>query len=146
MNIDKDNRAPAVDDDDDDDDEPAEDMDEYEESGLLESEDAATLDTAAAAACKPEGAEGSVGACDSGIMQTRTYDLHITYDKYYQTPRMWLFGYDENRKPLTVEDMYQDFSQDHAKKTVTMEAHPNLSGSPMASIHPCRHADVMKKI
>lgn len=30
-----------------------------------------------------------------GILQTRTYDLNITYDKYYQTPRMWLFGYDE---------------------------------------------------
>jgi hypothetical protein len=29
------------------------------------------------------------------IVHTRTYDLHITYDKYYQTPRLWLFGYDE---------------------------------------------------
>ena len=26
---------------------------------------------------------------------TRTYDLSITYDKYWQTPRMWLCGYDE---------------------------------------------------
>jgi len=31
------------------------------------------------------------------ILQTRTYDLYITYDKYYQTPRLWLFGYDEVR-------------------------------------------------
>lgn len=30
-----------------------------------------------------------------GIIHTRTYDLHITYDKYYQTPRLWLTGYDE---------------------------------------------------
>lgn len=29
------------------------------------------------------------------IIQTRTYDLNITYDKYYQTPRLWLYGYDE---------------------------------------------------
>lgn len=29
------------------------------------------------------------------VLQTRTYDLNITYDKYYQTPRLWLFGYDE---------------------------------------------------
>lgn len=29
------------------------------------------------------------------IIHTRTYDLHITYDKYYQTPRLWLTGYDE---------------------------------------------------
>lgn len=31
------------------------------------------------------------------IIHTRTYDLHITYDKYYQTPRLWLTGYDEVR-------------------------------------------------
>lgn len=29
------------------------------------------------------------------IIRTRTYDLYITYDKYYQTPRLWLFGYNE---------------------------------------------------
>ena len=32
------------------------------------------------------------------ILQVRTYDVFITYDKYYQTPRMWLFGYDEVNK------------------------------------------------
>ena len=32
---------------------------------------------------------------ESEIVKTRTYDLHITYDKYYQTPRLWLTGYDE---------------------------------------------------
>ena len=32
-----------------------------------------------------------------GILQTRTYDMYITYDKYYQTPRLWLFGYNEVR-------------------------------------------------
>ncbi|XP_026684896.1 ubiquitin-like-conjugating enzyme ATG3 [Diaphorina citri] len=42
--------------------------------------------------------------------------------------------------------MYEDVSQDYAKKTVTMESHPHLPGPPMASIHPCRHAEVMKKI
>jgi ubiquitin-like-conjugating enzyme ATG3 len=41
--------------------------------------------------------------------------------------------------------MFEDFSQDHAKKTVTMEQHPHLSLT-MASIHPCRHANVMKRI
>jgi len=35
------------------------------------------------------------GNDDGNILQTRTYDLHITYDKYYQTPRLWLSGYDE---------------------------------------------------
>ena len=49
----------------------------------------ATLD--AATVQKEEGAIGGEG----GILSTRTYDLNITYDKYYQTPRLWLFGYDE---------------------------------------------------
>lgn len=79
------------------------------------------------------------------IVATRTYDLNITYDKYYQTPRLWLVGYDENLKPLSINDMYQDISQDHAKKTVTMETHPHIP-TVMASVHPCRHAVVMKKI
>jgi hypothetical protein len=33
----------------------------------------------------------------SKIVRSRTYDLHITYDNYYRTPRIWLFGYDEVR-------------------------------------------------
>lgn len=79
--------------------------------------------------------------CDGGgdeIIKTRTYDLHITYDKFYQTPRLWLSGYDENRKPLDVNQMYEDVSQDHAKKTVTMETHPHLTVPQMASVHPCK--------
>lgn len=39
--------------------------------------------------------EGDGGAPGDGILQTRTYDLYVTYDKYYQTPRLWLFGYSE---------------------------------------------------
>lgn len=44
----------------------------------------------------------------------------------------------QNRKALTVEEMYEDVSQDHAKKTVTMESHPHLPGPNMASVHPCK--------
>ncbi|CDW57537.1 ubiquitin conjugating enzyme ATG3 like [Trichuris trichiura] len=82
------------------------------------------------------------------VWKTRTYDLTITYDKYYQVPRMWLSGYDEasDKKPLTVDQMYEDFSQDHVKKTITMGMHPHLPGPPMASIHPCRHAETMKRL
>ena len=39
----------------------------------------------------PSGAEAE----GDTVLQTRTYDLNITYDKYYQTPRLWVFGYDE---------------------------------------------------
>ncbi|EDV20267.1 uncharacterized protein TRIADDRAFT_32195 [Trichoplax adhaerens] len=129
--------------DDDDDDEEAEDMEAFEESGLLD-DDNATLVTKDSTELNASAIDGA--AADGGILQTRTYDLHITYDKYYQTPRLWLFGYDEHRQPLKVEEMYEDFSQDHAKKTITMESHPHLLNSTMASVHPCRHAEVMKKI
>jgi len=82
---------------------------------------------------------------EDNIVKTRTYDLSITYDKYYQTPRVYLFGYDEHRQPLSSEQIMEDISHDHANKTVTVESHPHLN-IPNASIHPCKHASVMKKI
>ncbi|XP_058744275.1 autophagy-related protein 3 [Vicia villosa] len=82
---------------------------------------------------------------DDNILRTRTYDISISYDKYYQTPRVWLTGYDESRMLLQPELVLEDVSQDHARKTVTIEDHPHLPGK-HASIHPCRHGAVMKKI
>ncbi|KAL0490689.1 autophagy-related protein ATG3 [Acrasis kona] len=79
------------------------------------------------------------------ILKTRTYDLSITYDLYYQTPRVWLFGYDESGTPLDTEKILQDIHADYSNKTVTIEQHPHLNAL-NASIHPCRHADVMKKM
>jgi len=78
---------------DEDDEEVAMDMEDFEASGLLDEADSQTHVME-----KPK--ESSMtGTGDTGeIIQTRTYDLHITYDKYYQTPRLWLFGYDEVRK------------------------------------------------
>ena len=46
---------------------------------------------------------------------------------------------------MTSVQIFEDVSQDYAKKTVTIETHPHLNMS-LASIHPCRHAPVMKKI
>ena len=125
---------------DDDSDQEAVDMEDFADSGLAEAEveDGATADVS-----KVESAEASAGG---EIVATRTYDLNITYDKYYQTPRLWLFGYDEKRAALDVNQMYEDFSADHAHKTITMESHPHLPGPPQASVHPCRHAQVMKKL
>jgi ubiquitin-like-conjugating enzyme ATG3 len=81
----------------------------------------------------------------SNVVSTRTYDLYITYDKYYRTPRMWLFGWSERGTPLTVNEVWQDISGDHVGKTVTMETFPHSSaGVQMASVHPCKHSSVMK--
>jgi len=124
--------------DEDDEDDEGGDMEDFIESGLID-EDQATVTV-------NEAELSTAGETEDTILPTRTYDLNITYDRYYQTPRLWLSGYDEKHTPLSINDMYDDISQDHAKKTVTMEEHPHIPGPPMASVHPCRHAEVMKKI
>jgi len=125
-------------DDDDDEDGPAVDMDAFLESGGLEEEDPNRFVYAKNVKELEEAEEM--------IEQTRTYDLHITYDKYYQVPRFWLLGYNEQGRPLSVKQMKEDFSQEHADRTITLEAHPQMSGLQLATIHPCRHAAVMKRL
>lgn len=131
---------------DDSEDSEAEDMESYMTKGGLDDEnDEAAIDVTKITDNLNKVNLEAKSAGESEIVETRTYDLYITYDKYYQTPRLWLVGYDEHNKPLTIEEMYEDISQDHAKKTVTMEWHPHIPGM-MASVHPCRHAEMMKKI
>jgi len=74
--------------------------------------------------------------------------VSISYDKYYQCGRVWLYGYSESRQPLTQEQVLEDISADHALKTVTLEAHPHIAAGAglHASIHPCKHATVMQKL
>jgi len=79
------------------------------------------------------------------LLRTRTYDVSITWDLYYQTPRVWLNGYDEQKNSLAPKSVYEDISADHAKKTVTIDPHPHTNVS-SASVHPCKHASVMKKL
>jgi len=115
----------------------------------LAEEDPAAASSAPAAA-SPAGAPGGGGylvadAPDEHVLRTRTYDLSITYDKYYQTPRLWLFGYDEHGKPLKPELIYEDVLSEYVEKTVTVDPHP-LTGTPTVSIHPCKHSLVMKKV
>lgn len=79
------------------------------------------------------------------IIKTRTYDLYITYDFFYQTPRMWIYGYDMCYNPLPYNRILEDISQEHSKKTVTVESFP-YEKMLMASIHPCFHGNIMKKL
>jgi len=108
-----------------------------EEAGAVEADDPSALD-----------ADDFELAGDDAIVRSRTYDVSISYDKYYQCARVWLYGYSENRQPLTQPEVLQDISVDHALKTVTLEAHPHIStGAGLhASIHPCKHAAVMQKL
>lgn len=140
--------------------EEALDMEDFEESGMLENIDpsVAIVQPTASKSADPNSEIDSVVHC-------RSYDLHIVYNKYYQTPHLFLIGYDENKKMLTVDQMFEDVSQDNAKKTVTFEQHPHMGryfiycsfvqlilndlhyflGPSMLAVHPCRHGDLMKK-
>eukprot|EP00878_Enallax_costatus_P023857 GHUV01025412.1.p1 GENE.GHUV01025412.1~~GHUV01025412.1.p1 ORF type:complete len:140 (+),score=33.26 GHUV01025412.1:520-939(+) len=46
---------------------------------------------------------------------------------------------------VCLPQVLEDVSEEHARKTITVEQHPHLAVS-AASIHPCRHAEVMKKL
>lgn len=76
--------------DDEEDDDEAADMEEFEESGMLDN-DQATVEVVE----QKKNSLSESAAMEGEIIHTRTYDLHITYDKYYQTPRLWLSGYNE---------------------------------------------------
>jgi ubiquitin-like-conjugating enzyme ATG3 len=116
------------------------DMEDMEEAGL-EAEDAA-----AAKPVQTIKADAQTDSSKANLLQVRTYDVMITYDKYYQTPRIWLLGYDENGTPLTPTQIFQDISADHAQKTVTIETFLHSTTLSAASVHPCKHADVMMKV
>ncbi|KZS98479.1 hypothetical protein SISNIDRAFT_472381 [Sistotremastrum niveocremeum HHB9708] len=121
------------------------DLDEIpdmEEEGLDADDDATANPTPVGAGAATTEDEPS----KANLLQVRTYDVMITYDKFYQTPRIWLLGYDENRTPLTSSQIFEDVSADHALKTVTIEAFPHSASLQAASVHPCKHASVMKKV
>ncbi|KAK2734119.1 autophagocytosis protein [Colletotrichum kahawae] len=75
----------------------------------------------------------------------RTYTLYIMYSAYYRTPRLYLSGYNPNGQPLPPKSMMDDIVGDYKDKTVTLEDFPFFANNiKMASVHPCKHASVMK--
>ncbi|KAG5924170.1 E2-like enzyme [Claviceps capensis] len=77
----------------------------------------------------------------------RTYTLYIMYSPYYRTPRLYLSGYQPNGQPLPPQSMMEDIVGDYKDKTVTLEDFPFFANNiKMASVHPCKHASVMKTL
>ncbi|KAF1808274.1 putative autophagy-related protein 3 [Eremomyces bilateralis CBS 781.70] len=75
----------------------------------------------------------------------RQYNLYIMYTPYYRTPRLYLSGYLSASEPLPPHLMMEDIVGDYKDKTVTLEEFPFFdAGVKMASVHPCKHAPVMK--
>lgn len=86
-------------------------------------------------------ASGSKGA------GRRTYTLYIMYTPYYRTPRLYLSGYAPDGQPLPPASMMEDIVGDMKDKTVTLEDFPFFANNiKMASVHPCKHAPVMKSL
>jgi len=104
------------------------DMDCFEDNNIIEDDAAVVSPTAPAE--------------ESNLIKVRTYDLSITYDKYYQTPRVWMMGKSAEGQPLSGKQMMEDVISDYANRTVTIENHPHVTG-PHASIHPCQHGKGM---
>lgn len=77
----------------------------------------------------------------------RNYSLYIMYSPFYLTPRLYLSGYRPDGRPLPPHLMMDDIVGDYQDKTVTLEDFPFFDhGTKMASVHPCKHAPVMKTL
>ena len=37
--------------------------------------------------------------------ERRSYDLYITYSKFYQVPQFWLVGFSVDKTPLTMKEV-----------------------------------------
>ncbi|KAK3695539.1 putative autophagy protein [Podospora appendiculata] len=82
-----------------------------------------------------------------GTNSRRTYTLYIMYSPYYKTPRLYMSGYLPNGQPLPPHQMMDDIVGDYKEKTVTLEDFPFFANNiKMASVHPCKHAPVMKTL
>lgn len=69
------------------------------------------------------------------------------YTPYYRTPRLYLSGYQASGHPLPPMKMMEDIAGDYKDKTVTLEEFPFFANHVrMASVHPCKHAPVMKSL
>jgi len=60
---------------------------------------------------------------------------------------MYMSGYLPNGQPLPPHLMMEDIVGDYKDKTVTLEDFPYFANNvKMASVHPCKHASVMKTL
>ncbi|ORM40569.1 Autophagy-related protein 3 [Babesia sp. Xinjiang] len=83
---------------------------------------------------------------DNGV-SSRTqhrYDVSITYDRYYETPRIWLIGFNAFGLALSHHEMLQDVPCEYAGKTITIGRHP-YTGELNMTVHPCYQMEAMHR-
>lgn len=86
------------------------------------------------------------GSGDAAAALERTYNVYITYSASYRVPRAYLSGFDADGAPLPPKRMFEDIVGDYRDKTVTIEQAPFEANLTLVSIHPCRHAGVMRML
>ena len=82
---------------------------------------------------------------DNSIEDKRIYDITRTYDNYYRTPRIWFHAKSLTGQNISNEKILEDFSIEHTNVSIKIETHPYYKLESV-SVHPCKHADVMKKL
>lgn len=81
---------------------------------------------------------------EDNIENYRYYKMYIVYDEYYHTPRMYFSATKHDGTPVSNDDIRQDIQREYLDKTLTMEKFPFIENLVMPTVHPCRHAAVLK--
>lgn len=81
---------------------------------------------------------------EDNVDNHRYYKMYIIYDEYYHTPRMYFSATKIDGTPVTSEEIKYDIQKDYLDKTLTMEKFPFFEDVTMPTVHPCRHAAVLK--
>lgn len=87
----------SKDDDDDDDGGDIPDMEEFKVDEHVVKADLVFISVDISFSCCVSSCQATL-SLDDKVLKTRTYDITITYDLYYKTPKVWLYGYDEVRR------------------------------------------------
>ena len=72
--------------------------------------------------------------------------MYIVYDEYYHCPRMSFTATDFEGKPISNEEIRQDIQKEYLDKTLTVEKFPYMEEVSMATVHPCKHSNVLKSM
>ena len=70
--------------------------------------------------------------------------MYIAYDEYYHTPRMFFSATDAELNPLSNDQIKQDIQKEYLDKTLTVEKFEFIPNRMMPTVHPCKHANVLK--
>ncbi len=72
--------------------------------------------------------------------------MYIVYDEYYHCPRMSFTAVGFNGLPISNEDIRQDIQKEYLDQTLTVEQFPFFENVYMATVHPCKHSNVLKSM